>query len=685
MPTDRPTEPVASPGAASSGPASGRGQPATRPVGSAQPRPAEATGNTRNSGPAAVSPPPPTTRVNPALKASADRGRAEAAPAAPPTKPVAEIQGVMRFDLATADFIGARAQQQDKTDAKPLKAEPGALLVLADGLGGHESGAEAAQIVVDTFLTAAAAGSFDPMDRRRDALREALETANTRIAGGVNPAHGQRSMASTAVAAVVANGMLSWVSVGDSHLYLWRSGKLFKLNQDHSQAGLMVRSGHYQPNDPEVLAAKSVLVSALTGRKLEIVDWPKEAFKVEKGDVLLLASDGLNTLTEQEVEGIVSEVELEGAVKLSRTLLETVKGRRADRQDNTTVAVARVLDLPTEAPREMPFTDLEAFTARLPRPSPDARSEPLRGEVDTTSARTTPAPVGPPPVLDQLHPGVPMTAPRAAPRRGPLYAVLQTVFALSVLGLVAIAAVWAISPPLFEQISSWLRPSQAATKGQPAADPTRASPQPRTGGQDAVPAQPGSQPRSPVQPAQPAPQPLSPQQPGLQPAPPQGGFQQGQPVQPQGPLPPPSGQRPQAQPPVLPQVPAAGPPPAQRPQPPGPTPPAGVAPPGQPTAPPTPAPRQGNGQAPGQTTLPAPTPGQGALPAPGQPAVAPPQSPVTQPPAGAKEEAETTPPAPQDTGGGPIPPLQAPPTEVPRSTPEGGRPRNPSGTPGNTR
>ncbi|MGE0514294.1 MAG: protein phosphatase 2C domain-containing protein [Hyphomicrobiaceae bacterium] len=247
----------------------------------------------------------------------------------------------MQLDLATAEYIGAREQQQDLAAALPFAG--GALLVLADGLGGHESGAEASRIVVAAFKEAGAAGRFANPSTRRQALREALDFANARIAEGVDPAHGYRGMASTVVAAVVSNGELNWVSVGDSHLYIWRDGRLHKLNEDHSQAGLMVRSGQYQPSDPEVLAVKSVLVSALTGRKLEIVDLPQSSFRLRPDDVLMLASDGLNTLSDAEIENIVKEVSEHGAIKLSTALLESVRSRRLERQDNTTVVIARVL------------------------------------------------------------------------------------------------------------------------------------------------------------------------------------------------------------------------------------------------------------------------------------------------------------------------------------------------------
>ena len=249
---------------------------------------------------------------------------------------------MMRLELATAEYIGARAQQQDLAAAMPLTV--GAMLVLADGLGGHESGAEASRIVVEAFKEAGSNNLFDNPVTCREALRETLDRANARIAEALDPAHGHRGMASTVVAAVIASGELSWVSVGDSHLYVWRSGRLKKLNEDHSQAGMMVRSGQFRPTDPEVQAVRSVLVSALTGRKLEIVDLPRTTLRLEPGDVLMLASDGLDTLPDDEIEGMVGELRCQGSVKLSTALLERVRSRRAERQDNTTVAVARVLE-----------------------------------------------------------------------------------------------------------------------------------------------------------------------------------------------------------------------------------------------------------------------------------------------------------------------------------------------------
>lgn len=436
--------------------------------------------------------PLPKTRINPRAEAKANA-----------VKAATEQAKALPLDLATLDYIGARAQQQDSTAAHWLKNQSGAILILADGLGGHESGQEASQIVRDTFVEACEAGKFDTIEARYGSLREALELSNSRIAGGVDPAHGQRSMASTAVAAVVANGVLQWISVGDSHLYIWREGRMYKLNEDHSQAGLMVRSGQYKPTDPEVLAAKSVLVSALTGRRLEIIDHPKTIYKIEKGDVLLLASDGLNTLDDHEIEAIVTNVQSQGAQLLGETLLKAVIAKRADRQDNATVAIARVLDIPAETSNVVPadLSEITNSSVTSPKIHPESAAE-----------RTEATP--PPPV-------VPDAGDRTIPHRRPQSSVspgrrFATNLVTSLIVLIALALVGLVGyglssekgfettrTEIYNSVLSWLGLSSSESTIREAAPKEVAAPPkdaaaPRAG--DAVNKETATQPEAPKSP-----------------------------------------------------------------------------------------------------------------------------------------------------------------------------------------
>ncbi len=469
---------------------------------------------------------------------------------------------MMRLELATKAYQGARSQQQDAAAALSIDDRKAAVLILADGLGGHESGAEAAQIVVEAFRKAAETGEFTQPARRRQALRTALEAANSRIAGGVDPAHGHRGMASTAVVAVVAEGLLNWISVGDSHLYIWRHGKLAKLNEDHSQAGLMVRSGQYKETDPEVQAVKSVLVSALTGRKLEIVDHPADAYRLESGDVLILASDGLNTISEEEIRAIVSDGTDMNAAALSAKLVGAVEDRKVDRQDNTTVAIARVIQAPlrpaSEARTELrpphPITAPTAVPSATQRtevaptaPAPQARTadaaetavtqriEPVgglaqvRGAAAVTAAlpgsaapsqanvRTvaipaselpTPKPPAPKP-MPELKASKPMSPPAAAAKRNPMMGLLGVLmFVLAaLLGAIALGKLAGYSV-LDGVLGTSKTTAPQVEKAQPpketAPPPAPAKATPPTPKQEQQPVQPPLP--APVQPALPAPQ-----------------------------------------------------------------------------------------------------------------------------------------------------------------------------------
>lgn len=284
--------------------------------------------------------------------------------------------GMIELDIAQAESIGARAEQQDSAGSATLGTGDGAaLLVLADGLGGHADGALASKIVIEAFGEAASAGQFDEMGVRRLALHSAIQEVNRRIHDATDPMDGHRSMASTAVAAILANGTVRWISVGDSHLYVCRNGRLSKLNADHSQAGIMIRHG-YSPNDEAVINARSVLVSALTGREIEEIDNPAHDVALEVGDVVLLASDGLNTLSDTEIALVVDQGFDKGAQTICSALVQKVLDRGLPRQDNVTVVAARVLGYGARAAAKSDEPSLPLTQATIRTDVPTAPVEP---------------------------------------------------------------------------------------------------------------------------------------------------------------------------------------------------------------------------------------------------------------------------------------------------------------------
>jgi serine/threonine protein phosphatase PrpC len=141
---------------------------------------------------------------------------------------------------------------------------------------------------------------------------------------------------------VLAQEGLYWISVGDSPLWLWRRGRLRRLNQDHAYRSILAQ----QVNMGEISAAeaarhpdRNALISAVTGTDLELVDLSRRAYPLKPNDQVLLASDGLLTLDEREIAAVLSRSRAEGPP--GQRLLAAVAERRNLHQDNVTVLWAR--------------------------------------------------------------------------------------------------------------------------------------------------------------------------------------------------------------------------------------------------------------------------------------------------------------------------------------------------------
>jgi protein phosphatase len=136
---------------------------------------------------------------------------------------------------------------------------------------------------------------------------------------------------------------MDWVSVGDSPLYLMRDGAITRLNADHSLApeidrlaALGVLTADEARTDPR----RHVLRSALTGTEIDMIDWSREPLPFKLGDVVILASDGIHTVPEEEIARLAAAAETPDAA--AEALLAAVAAAGDPYQDNTTVVVVRV-------------------------------------------------------------------------------------------------------------------------------------------------------------------------------------------------------------------------------------------------------------------------------------------------------------------------------------------------------
>ena len=238
---------------------------------------------------------------------------------------------VAEADFAGRQSMGMRANQQDSYGVVPPEDLDGGrtlLAIVADGMGGHAAG----EIASETALQAFVDGFFsDAVSDDGSRLWAGLELANERIREVVAKRPTLRGMGTTVIAALFRDDTIRWISVGDSPLYLFRDGVLRRLNKLHVDFPEGVE-------EPVVAAHHVALASAIIGERLFEVD-DADPFPLLGGDLLILASDGLNTLSEDELLSCLKREPSATAAARADALLRAVESHHLPRQDNTTVIV----------------------------------------------------------------------------------------------------------------------------------------------------------------------------------------------------------------------------------------------------------------------------------------------------------------------------------------------------------
>ena len=226
----------------------------------------------------------------------------------------------------------------------PPVAPPGVagVLAVADGMGGHQGGATASRIAIQTLVEEYAGEVPGP-----DATIEGSSNSD-RVSGAIRLGNARvREMASSPQLAGMGTTMtvvslkgrtLSIGHVGDSRAYLVRNGGAVQLTRDHSWVAEQVASGYMTAEEAESDRRRSVLTRAVGIEADVTVD--QSDVDLEPGDLIVLCSDGLHgRVSDSEIARVASENSPE------RTAKELVRlANAAGGQDNITVVVGRVVD-----------------------------------------------------------------------------------------------------------------------------------------------------------------------------------------------------------------------------------------------------------------------------------------------------------------------------------------------------
>lgn len=213
------------------------------------------------------------------------------------------------------------------------------LCVVCDGMGGAKSGDVASSLAVDVFSQEVKQSYKTDMeaDAIEQMLKNALKLANFTVYDQSRQFEEFTGMGTTLVAALVQNKGTTVLNVGDSRAYHICDDGISQITVDHSLVQLMLDRGELTPEQARTYPGKNYITRAVGTESMTEGDLFRE--KLERGTYLLLCSDGLtNLLDDQE---ILFEV-IHGADKqvCCQTLVDIAKRRGAP--DNVTCVLVEI-------------------------------------------------------------------------------------------------------------------------------------------------------------------------------------------------------------------------------------------------------------------------------------------------------------------------------------------------------
>ncbi|HSE26973.1 MAG TPA: Stp1/IreP family PP2C-type Ser/Thr phosphatase [Gemmatimonadales bacterium] len=201
----------------------------------------------------------------------------------------------MHFSCAARTDVGV--VRSGNEDSYLMLSDRG-IFVVADGMGGHAAGEVASEMATRIIAREIGAlrGVEDDEASRR--VQRAIVTANESIYERTLAEHDKRGMGTTATVLVLMRGRYLIGQVGDSRAYILRDGEFLQLTKDHSYVQEQVDAGLLTPDQARVHPYSNVITRCVGAGSEVLPDIYFGALRA--GDVLLLASDGLTGMLEDD-------------------------------------------------------------------------------------------------------------------------------------------------------------------------------------------------------------------------------------------------------------------------------------------------------------------------------------------------------------------------------------------------
>lgn len=274
----------------------------------------------------------------------------------------------MRFSVYQESHIGGRKSNQDRMGYSYTREA--ALLLLADGMGGHIQGEVAATIALQT-MGALFQECAKPYVRRPERfLEDGFFAAHREIQRYRAVNNLPETPRTTIVACLIQHGNALWAHCGDSRLYWIRAGRILDKTKDHSRIEMLIAQGKVDASERDTHPDRNKLFNCLGAPTLPAVEVSRPA-SLLPGDLLLLCSDGLWSMVPDPA--LVQELQGNGIARAVPALIRAAAANGGSRSDNVTA-----LALHWESPDPMHEKDTIS-TLLLPPDAVTTNIQPLPG------------------------------------------------------------------------------------------------------------------------------------------------------------------------------------------------------------------------------------------------------------------------------------------------------------------
>ena len=236
-----------------------------------------------------------------------------------------------------------RKNNEDYCMGEILQTDDGCIgiFALADGMGGHNKGEVASKIAVESiieFLKENISHAHGiKMDYLDDVIKQGYNYANKEIYSKSLEDESYIGMGTTLVVAVVYKNQAVIANVGDSRCYLVNKDKIKKITRDHSVVEELVYANLITEEEAKTHPRRNQITRAMGVEEIIIVDIYRQ--KLNVGDIILLASDGLTGCVDDEgIQNII--LENENMKEVSQDLIDEANHNSG--KDNISVILCKI-------------------------------------------------------------------------------------------------------------------------------------------------------------------------------------------------------------------------------------------------------------------------------------------------------------------------------------------------------